>query len=287
MTLSSEDLVGYLRAEFAKASRLRVWLFVFQLLVAVPGALSVVVDDKVALYILAIAGAALLVVWWVLNNYYTAARDAAQSARRAALLLGGLAKPLSPLAILALKEKFTVSAEKAELCKKGDYYASRNPAGPSRLAEMLEESAFYSGKLQEISASVMLGVMLVFAVAFALIAMTAAPMVGRDDALTGFRVFLAILVFVMSSDVLGAYRLHRAAAKAIKEIRTRLVTAEGQGYPETDVLLAMTDYNAAVESAPESVPYAYYFYEKKLNTLWAEYQNDRDATRTEYNRSAK
>lgn len=61
----------------------------------------------------------------------------------------------------------------------------------------------------------------------------------------------------------------------------RLVTAEGQGYPEADVLLAMVDYNAAVESAPESVPYAYKLSEKKLNKLWAEYKVDREAARQE------
>lgn len=138
---------------------------------------------------------------------------------------------------------------------------------------------FYSGKLQTISANVMLAVMLMFAVIFAIIALTAAPTVERDTAMTGFRVFLAVLVFVMSSDVIGAYRLHKSAAKSINEIRLRLVATESQGYPLPDVLLAMTDYSAAVESAPESVPFAYAVYETKLNKLWAEYQADREAAR--------
>ncbi|MFC0220185.1 hypothetical protein ACFFJ7_17495 [Pseudochelatococcus lubricantis] len=281
MTLSPENLVGYVRAEFAKASNLRVWLFFVQLAVAVPGAASVVADDKLILYVLAIAGAVLAVAWWVLNSLYTAARDAAQSARRATLLVAGLDRPLSAHALLALKEKLTVTEEKARKNENPNYYATRNPAGPGRLAEMIEESAFYSGKLQTISANVMLGVILLFAVIFACIAIFAAPVVARDTAMTGLRVFLAILVFVMSSDVLGAYRLHKSAAKAINEVRMRLVTAEGQDYPEADVLLAMVDYNAAVESAPESVPYAYKFSEKKLNKLWTEYKVDREAARQE------
>lgn len=281
MTLSSENLVGYVRAEFTKASKLRVWLFFVQLAVAVPGAMSVVVDDKLILYVLAIVGAVFAVAWWVLNSLYTAARDAAQSARRATLLVGGLGRPLSAQALLALKEKLTVTEEEARKNETPNYYATRNPAGPGRLAEMIEESAFYSGKLQTISASVMLGVILLFAVIFASIAIFAAPVVARDTAMTGLRVFLAILVFVMSSDVLGAFRLHKSAAKAINEVRMRLVIAEGQGYPEADVLLAMVDYNAAVESTPESVPYAYKVSEKKLNKLWAEYEVDREAARQE------
>lgn len=281
MTLGSENLVGYLRAEFAKASKLRVYLFFVQLAVAIPGAISVVVDHKLTLYILAILGAVLLVAWWVLNIYYTAARDAAQSARRAALLLGGLERPLSAHAILSLKEKLTVTAEKAKLFEKADYYATRNRAGPGRLAEMLEESAFYSGKLQAISANVMLAVMLLFAVIFSIVAMAAAPVVERETAMTGLRVFLAVLVFIMSSDVIGAYRLHRSAAKAINDVRSRLIAAETDGYPETDVLLAMADYGAAVESAPESVPFAYTICVRKLNSLWAEYLADREAARQE------
>jgi hypothetical protein len=279
MTLNSDNLIGYMRAEFAKSSRLRVWLFAVQLSVAVPGAISVVVDDKIILYILAILGAALLFTWWALSRLYTDARDAAQSARRAALLLGGLQQPLSASAILSLKEKLTVTAEKAKKFEKSDYYATRNPAGSGRLAEMLEESAFYSGKLQSISAITMLFVMLFFAIIFTIIALSAAPVVGRDTALTGFRVFLAVLVFVLSSDVIGAYRAHNSATKAINEVRMRLVAIESQGYPLPDVLLAMTDYSSAVESAPESVPYAYRLYEKKLNRLWAEYQADREVLR--------
>ena len=91
MSLTSADLVGYQRAEFAKSARLRNWMFVMQLAVAVPGAVSVVVPDdaKVTLYVLAIVGAALLGIWWILSGFYELASSAAQAARRGALLLGG------------------------------------------------------------------------------------------------------------------------------------------------------------------------------------------------------
>jgi len=54
----------YLRAEFEKAARLRMWLFVLQLAVALPGALAVVIPDQYggALYWLVIAGFVLLVL---------------------------------------------------------------------------------------------------------------------------------------------------------------------------------------------------------------------------------
>jgi hypothetical protein len=88
-----------------------------------------------------------------------------------------------------------------------------------------------------------------------------------------------MLVFGMSSDVFGAYISHRAAADEIKWIRARLSVADPNGYPFPDVLLAMTDYSTAVESAPESVPWAYEFQAEKLDELWRQYQRDRESAR--------
>ena len=281
MALTSTNLVGYLRAEFANASRLRVWLFVVQLAAAVPAAVAVLIPDHYsdALYWLAFAGAVLLIGWWFLNGRYARVRNAAQAARRGALLLGGLNEPLSPGEVQALRERFTVSAAAAQKCENVNYYATKLPPGSARLGEMLEESAFYSEHLQRISANVMLGVLVIFAVVFVIIAFGVTPYVGRDTGQTIVRVFLALLVFGMSADVVGAYRAHRGATNDLRDIRLRLITADAAGYPAADVLLAVADYNAAVEGAPESVPYAYKMNEKHLNERWADYQQDRNNRR--------
>ncbi len=168
MSLSSENLVGYLRAEFGKSGKLRVWLFFVQLAAGLPAAISVVIPDheRVVLYVLAIVGVVLLVAWWVLNEFYVSARSAAQAARRGAMLLGGLNQPLSATEIQSLRGRFTVTSEQARKCEKSDYYATNEPPGPARLAEMLEESALYSEHLQRISANVMLGLVVLFALPF-------------------------------------------------------------------------------------------------------------------------
>jgi hypothetical protein len=94
LSLTSGNLVGYLRAEFKKAGRLRVALFFVQFAVAVPGAISILIpdDEKLTLYVLAIVGGRLLGLWWVVNGRYIRARSAAQAARRAAVLLCGPAR---------------------------------------------------------------------------------------------------------------------------------------------------------------------------------------------------
>lgn len=283
MALTTDDLVGYLRAEFDKSSKLRVALFILQLAVAVPAALSVVIPDNYhgALYALAILGALLLGLWWFVNGAYTKSRSAAQAARRAALLTGGLAEPLSPTEISNLRERFTVNTQKAKQFEKTDYYDSALSAGPGRLAEMLEELAMYSEHLQRMSSYVMLGVLWFFLAVFFVIAFATTPFVEREVAFLVMRVFLALIVFVMSSDVLGAYQEHKSAAKEIRDIRQRLSAADANNYPPTDVLLAMTDYNAAVEGAPESVPYLYDIYAKDLDQRWRDYQTDRAAKRAQ------
>jgi hypothetical protein len=288
MSLTSGNLVGYLRAEFAKAAGLRLKLFFLQLAAAVPAAVAVLIPDHYAdaLYWLAGAGAVLLIAWWFVNGRYRRIQNAAQAARRGALLLGGLNQSLSPSEAAALRERFTVKAAEAQKCEMADYYATTLPPGPARLGEMLEESAFYSEHLQRISAVVMLGVLVFFAVAFFIITFGVTPYVGRDIGLSIVRVFLAFLVFGMSADVFGAYRAHRDAAKDIRDIRQRLMTADAAGYPLADVLLAFADYNAAVEAAPESVPYAYAMRAEHLNQRWAEYQRDREERRREQRQRA-
>jgi hypothetical protein len=144
---------------------------------------------------------------------------------------------------------------------------------------MLEESAVYTEELQRISARVMLGVLAFFVMVFLAITLAVTPFVERDTFYVAMRVFLAMLVFAMSADVLGAYRLHRQAAEEVKDIRNRLMIADRAGYPLPDVLLAFTDYNAAVENAPESVPFAYALCAEELNKRWRTYQADRKKAR--------
>lgn len=277
MSLTSENLVGYMRAEFKKAALLRKRLFGLQLTATLPAAISVVIPDtqKVLIYGLAVAGGALLVAWWIVNHFYIRARSAANAARRGALLLGGLDQPLSTSEIQSLRGRFTVDSTEAKKCEDLNYYATNRPPGPMRLAEMIEESAIYSEELHRISAYTMLCILLLFGIIALAIALGSTPYVTRDTAFVIVRIFLATLVFVLSSDVLGAFQAHLSAAQDIKDVRNRLMNADRAGYPLPDVLLAMTDYNAAIEGAPEIVPMAYRLRRKNLDQRWRDYQADR------------
>jgi hypothetical protein len=287
MSLTSANLVGYLRAEFSKSAKYRIRLSILQLAAAMPAAIAVLIPDHCgnALYALAFLSVALLALWWFVNAQYTRIRGAGQAALRGALLLGGLNETLSPSEAQALHERFTVKPSEAAKFEKVDYYATKLKPGPARLGEMLEESAFYSERLQRMSAKVMLAVLVGFAIISALIAFGVTPYVGRDVGQSITRAFLALFVFAMSADVFGAYRAHRDAAKEIRDIRQRLIAADAGDYPLADVLLAYADYHSAVEAAPESVPYAYDMQAEQLNEGWATYQRDREERRAAQGRA--
>jgi hypothetical protein len=48
------------------------------------------------------------------------------------------------------------------------------------------------------------------------------------------RIFLATVVFAMSADVLGAYRLHKQATGEIKDVRNRLMLAQNGIFASRD-----------------------------------------------------
>lgn len=277
--MSPELLTAYQSAQFGKAARMRMWLFIAQLLVAVPAAVSVVVENGRELYWLALIGALLVILYWGLQAAYRRSREGAQAARRAGLISNGLGISYSAAEVRDLRQKFVVTEGVAFACRDPDYYASELPPGYGRLAELVEESAFYTAHLQAKSAIVMRVIIVCFLVAFAIIAFVGLPYTATDTMMVVVRIAMAFLVFVLSTDVFGAMVAHKHAAADSKEIYMRLSRARAAKFPESDVLLALSDYNAVIEAAPEVVPYVYGFCRTGLDQRWREYQ--RDAARSE------
>jgi hypothetical protein len=275
--LELTQLVGYQRAEFACASKLRTRLIVCQFAIALPGAASVVLDDGIILYFLAAGGLALLLLWLYLDNRYRVHRLAGERARRATLVMQGLGSRISPEEVFDLRNGFEVSNEQARLYEDASYFATSAAPGYQRLAEMLQESAFWSSVLQRASAQTM-GALFGTILAVGLVIIIAAvPFAGSSTIMIVTRVFLAVLVFGLSSDVLMAVQSHANAAREIERILQRLRVAASNGSNEADILFLMTDYNAAVEGAPVVVPLAYKLKRSTLNQRWADYLSERAA----------
>lgn len=277
--MNPELLTGYQSAQFARAARLRIWLFLAQLAVAIPAAISVVVENGTSLYWLALAGGLLATVYWALVVFYGRFRDGAQAARRAGVLADGLGVRYSAAELRELRQRFVIDERAASACINPDYYASELPPGYGRLAELLEESAFYTAHLQAVSGLVMRVIVVVFLATFSIVAFVGLPYATTDALMVLIRVALAFLVFILSTDVFGAMIGHKHAANNAKDIYMRLSAARAAKFPHGDVLLGLSDYNAVVEAAPEVVPYIYNWRRADLDQRWREYQ--RDASRSE------
>ncbi len=270
MALTSQQLIGYQLAEFTIASNRRLWMIALQFLVAAAAAAAVLTDDHTDLYFLGVAGAVLLVAWVMAERSYRKHREAAERGRRATLLIDGLGHPVSQSELAILKEAFIVPAEKASKYEDPKYFAAKAPAGPKRLTEMLAESAFWTSRLQSKSVTLMIGMFVVIVIGTLVVGLIAFPIAKHEQMVTAVRVFLAFLTFLLSTDVWGAIQGHLAAINAIEDVRARLRTISATDYPLSDLLLAMNDYNAAVESGPLNFPYAYKFFSTQLNKEWRE-----------------
>lgn len=267
-------LTAHQSAHFSRAGKIRVWMVAIQFVIAFAGALSVLIAPEHLLYMLAIIGAALSVIWWVLKHRYDQFRTAAQGARRAGLIANGLDGSISASAIRDLQLSFNVSDDEARKFENPKYYETKLPPGWLRIAEMLEESAFYTAKLQGESASVVrcfVAFWLLFSFGAILLSL------GSTNAtfeLNIARIAIAFILFLLTGDVLGSLWLHAQAARDSETICQRL--SGPQGKERNDIILCLLDYNAVVESAPEVLPYIYKLRRAKLDGLWTDYQASRE-----------
>lgn len=274
---SASQFIGYQRASFDKAQHFRIWVLVSQFLIAAAAAASVFSNDgKFQLYLAAV-GAFLLVIWLYVASKYRRYKEDGDQARRVSLILEAFTERPSPAQLFQIFQSFSVSAEVAARQVATDYFATAAPQGNGRLAEMLEESSFWTEKLQEDSGKLMALFLGLVATAAAVGWLALTPSEDTEMRVSLARVFLALLAFFLSSDVFGALAGHRAAARSICNIRLRLNAAQAQQAPLGDMLILMLDYNAAVEAAPMALPFLYDLKKKRLKAQWDTYLTNRPA----------
>ncbi|NQY15536.1 MAG: hypothetical protein HRT81_17035 [Henriciella sp.] len=279
MALNLDHLVGYQRASFERAALWRNWTLLGQLLVAIPGVLSIFVTDEQFLYLLAIGGFVLLILVGIFNRNYQHHRNGAETARRATLIIEGVDHHVTAEEKKTLLEQMSVSSKIAAEKNDPNWFATKEPASQKRLLEIIEESSFFTRYLQSTSALVM-GTVFALTVIILIVAIfTLIPMSETETLVVVARLALAILVFLLSSGTLFSALAHFSAWNSAKTIQSRANLAKVRGAGLADTLLIMGDYNSAVEQAPMVVPFVYKFHAKALNERWNDYleQREKDA----------
>ncbi len=263
-------LLTHQRAELSRAEVLRGWSLALQFLVALVAAASVFSNDGEHLLVLAGIGVVVLSVWLVCDMYYRRHRGAGDQARRLLLVIRGLGEDVAELSVI--QAGFAAPVSKLAPMSVADYFATTAPAGTTRIAEMVDESAFFTADLQRRSGEFMLLGMFFGMVGLVVAWLAFAPQLNGSTHVIAARIVLAFGVFLLSSDVLGAAFAHLRSAASMDAIRLRLSAARGRDYPLGDITQAMADYNAAVESAPLPLPGVYKRRRTELDRAWAEYK---------------
>ena len=269
---SVNRLLTHQRIELDKADHLRKWMMRIQLLVAVGAAISVYPNGGGALLVIALLGFTLLGIWLFLNQSQQKHRAAGDQARRAVLFMSGLNRRPSLEEQQRILKNFLLPISDATLSLEESRFASREFPSYKRLAELIEESAFWTGDLYHASAgrmSILLWTSLLIGFAVSVIAIIYAP---QDDLISLNRALIAVMVFFVSSDVLGLFFSYKQSAISLDEIFHRVELASLRGYLEADILLLASDYNAVIDNAPSPLPSLILSRSKKLGQRWSVYK---------------
>lgn len=268
---SVNRLLSHQRAESNRAEALQIAMMLTQLLVAVIAAISVYSSENKFLFVYAIIGFALMLLWLFLSQGQLSHRSAGDQARRAVLLMGGLKLEPSAGQRLRISDGFRVAVDPREVRREEDHFATRTAPGNKRLAEMIEESSYWTRDLQAKSSKVMAALLSFFLIVVFIASGAAVASFESDNLISLSRVMIAIMVFMISSDTLGLWLSYKNSAKTIDELFKRVEVASARDYRESDILLLMSDYNAAIERAPTTLPWVYKVSQKGLNRRWQAY----------------
>jgi len=268
-----DQLIGYQVAEFSECSRRRAHVLIAQILIAVVAVASAWVESSRMLYTLAVFGLFLFVGWLWLVERYRRSRSVAERARRATLIMGGLGESISGSELVDIHKCFTVTDEVARQHFDPDYFASKSPPGFNRLAEMLEESSFWTKELQALSRNYMAALAIVLLLLGAIVVLGSIALVDAHHSMQVVRVAFAVLTSFVFNDVLTTAVQHHQTAAVLERIHLRLELAKSKNNPAADLLMLLSDYNVVVEMAPLNLPYIYSRHKARLNKLWQQRQS--------------
>lgn len=267
----NERLLTYQRVELDCSRRFQDLALIAQLGVAVVAAVSVYSDNNIIQLNFALVGFLLAALWLALAHKQRSHRAAGDQARRVILLASGLGERFSAEQRLRVFDGFSVSIEGRPLVREEDHFASREAPGYRRLAELIEESAYWTRDLQRSSAAWIRNVLASAALLIGCALWTGLLALPTDASISLARVLVAALVFLVSSDLLSSIFAYREAATAIGVILQRVETAAARDYPASDIMLLMSDYNAIVESAPFALPGVFRWRNTDLTRRWRNY----------------
>jgi len=262
-------VMGFYRAEFEAAKRCAKFAAACDWGAATVAITALFVTFGIGLYSLAIAGLSFGAGAVYFRAQVSAKKNAAEKGRRAVVVAFGLGKPLQGKELSDLRTRFSVSEAQAKAWEDADYYDSKEPPGPRRLLEMVQESAFWTTCLYRQSARRSW----LFSALFALVSIGFLLVIVTIPS-TEWRIKLAqasflIVALLLARDHVGRSLAFMSASAEADAIDHRAEGLLAQASPDNDeALITVGDYNCIVESTPLVESGLYRRQRDQLSLVW-------------------
>lgn len=264
-------LLGYQRAEHEVAERRQSAATKIEILILVVAVAALLAPNGQYALIAALVSLLLAVAWQILSWRSRRSHELAERARRAVVLDVGLDQPLVGKAYSDLHAAFTASAAVAKALEDDDYYSSTHAVGHERLADILEESAFWSKHLYKASAVrgwMSLGAFLAAAIScLVLLAMSPSP----EMRVLGANSVCVILAWIVTCSELNDAIGYSMASSSVDDLEARLASTPAS---TENLLIELGDYNAVVQSSPTIPSAVYRRKQNELQSLWQRRKSD-------------
>jgi hypothetical protein len=266
-------LLGLQRAEFQRAKAMDSLSNKTQLAIILFSIISIFADTPTWLYLIAVVNLILGVLWLLCVYQTKKSHSTAERARRAVLFKNGLGISLSGKAYSDLKMSFKVSNEEGAKYEDKDYFKSSEKFGAKKLAEIVEESAFWSKHLFKLSA-IRYWIYFGLAVFISLLGLLLIPLLNIGN-LNLFipQVFCLVLTWLVTGNLFLTALSFAKATEVCDSIESRLENMGANGEPPEDILIIVSDYNALVETSPILPSNLYKKHRDRLNKLWVDRGN--------------
>ncbi len=268
------DLIGAMQAEYARSKRwgnVSTWLAVLASVVAIVTLLL-----RADVWTMALGSLALVfpVASFVAREIHAIFHARAEQIRRILLLADGLGKQPSPVTLANLQVE-AGNARVTEPPYLPPYYNSSLPPGPSRLADIAEESAFFTHHLAAGFAKILFRSLLIIGTSLFLILWLALQLESPVQVRSIIAKTVAGVVLLgTTGGFLRLFLRFQSLSRSTKPLIDELEGLRLAASPSlADVLRAVGEYNCSVLTAPPIPRWVYSRMRDQLNAAWREHRS--------------
>jgi len=268
--MDDNKLIGLQRAEFNRAEIMGSYSNLVQVAIVIISMITIFISvPPLCGYLISVTNLILAIVWIYLLDKSKSSHSVAERARRAIIFSKGLGIKLSSKSYTDLKMLFSVNENDGTKYEDPNYFTASASYGNKKLAEIIEESSFWSKHLYKMSAQrywrYFVAILLISIIGLLLLPILN---IGSADILIA-QVFSLILIWVITGNIFTTAMSFTSAASFVDNIETRLDSMAAHNEFD-DVLIIVSDYNALVGSTPIIPSNLYDRNKDRLNKLWAE-----------------